>query len=106
MIVINSSLNEFLWFINDQDSPKNNNPIIDYLDFEDGLEQAIAAVFSDELIASIDEEQSIFWRKLDVEDSSFNSEITKFSSLIKAPDNLKKKFRQGGKKLPPLFFLN
>ncbi len=70
---------------------KNNNPIIDYLDFEDGLEQAIAAVFSDELIASIDEEQSIFWRKLDVEDSSFNSEITKFSSLIKAPDNLKKK---------------
>ncbi len=70
---------------------KNNNPIIDYLDFEDGLEQAIAAVFSDELIASIDEEQSVFWRKLDVEDSSFNSEITKFSSLIKAPDNLKKK---------------
>ena len=26
-----------------------------------------------------------------MEDSSFNSEITKFSSLIKAPDNLKKK---------------
>ena len=45
----------------------------------------------DELIASIDEEQSIFWRKLDVEDSSFNPEIAKFSSLIKAPDNLKKK---------------
>ena len=41
---------------------KNNNPIIDYIDFEDGLEKAIAAVFSDELIASIDEEQISFWR--------------------------------------------
>ena len=70
---------------------KNNNPIIDYLDFEDGLEQAIAAVFSDELIASIDEEQTSFWRKLEVEESNFDSEITKFSSLIKAPDNLQKK---------------
>ncbi len=70
---------------------KNNNPIIDFIDFEDGLEQAIAAVFSDELIASIDEEQSSFWRKLSIEDSIFSSEIVKFSSLIKAPDNLKKK---------------
>ena len=57
----------------------NNNPIIDYIDFEDGLEQAIAAVFSDELIASIDEEQSSFWRKLILKIQNFNSEITKFS---------------------------
>ncbi len=77
---------------NDETSnKKNNNPIIDYLDFEDGLEQAIAAVFSDELIASIDQEQSSYWRKLDTENSNFSTEITKFSSLIKAPDNLKKK---------------
>ena len=69
----------------------NNNPIIDYIDFEDGLEQAVAAVFSDELIASIDEEQSSFWRKLDIVESNFSKGITKFSSLIKAPENLKKK---------------
>ncbi len=69
----------------------NNNPIIDYIDFEDGLEQAIAAVFSDELIASIDEEQISFWRKLDPVSSEFSSDIIKFSSIIKAPDNLKKK---------------
>ncbi len=70
---------------------KNNNPIIDYIDFEDGLEQAIAAVFSDELIASIDEEQISFWRKLEAVESDFPNEITKFSKIIKAPDNLKKK---------------
>ncbi len=70
---------------------KNNNPIIDYIDFEDGLENAIAAVFSDELIASIDEEQTSFWRKLDSVSSEFSAGITKFSSIIKAPDNLKKK---------------
>ena len=40
----------------------NNNPIIDYLDFEDGYEKALAAVFSDELMASINEEQSSYWR--------------------------------------------
>ncbi len=72
-------------------SKNNNNPIIDYIDFEDGLEKAIAAVFSDELIASVDEEQSSFWRKLNPENSNFSSEIIKFSSIIKAPDNLKKK---------------
>ncbi len=69
----------------------NNNPMIDYIDFEDGLEQAVAAVFSDELLASIDEEQVNFWRKLDPVDSEFNQNITKFSSLLKAPENLKKK---------------
>ena len=60
-------------------------------DFEDGLEKAIAAVFSDELIASIDEEQISFWRKLGTESSEFDSDIVKFSSIINAPDNLKKK---------------
>ncbi len=70
---------------------KNNNPIIDYIDFEDGLEQALAAVFSDELIASIDEEQISFWRKLATESSSFDENIIKFSELIKAPENLQKK---------------
>ena len=70
---------------------KNNNPIIDYIDFEDGLEQAVAAVFSDELIASIDEKEASFWRKLDFEESVFSKDIVKFSSLIKAPENLKKK---------------
>lgn len=70
---------------------KNNNPIIDFIDFEDGIEKAIAAVFSDELIASIDQEQASFWRKLDIISSEFSSGIIKFSSLIKAPDNLKKK---------------
>ena len=30
-------------------SKQNNNPIIDYIDFEDGYEKALASVFSDEL---------------------------------------------------------
>ncbi len=76
---------------NDSSNKKNNNPIIDYIDFEDGYEQAIAAVFSDELIASIDEKQISFWRKLETEISEFETDIIKFSSIIKAPDNLEKK---------------
>ena len=44
-------------------SQSNNNPIIDYLDFEDGYEKAVAAAASsDELIASINEEQASHWR--------------------------------------------
>ncbi len=74
-----------------KNSNKNNNPIIDYIDFEDGLEQAIAAVFSDELIASIDDEQSSFWRKLDPIETAFDDQIIKFSSIINAPENLKRK---------------
>jgi len=71
---------------------KNNNPIIDFLDFEDGYEKAVAAVFSDELIASINEEQASHWRILTSNNSSsFSEGITKFSSIIKAPENLKKK---------------
>ena len=76
---------------NNSTTKKNNNPIIDYIDFEDGLEQAVAAVFSDELIASIDEEQTSFWRKLETVESEFEQGIVKFSELIKAPENLKKK---------------
>ena len=82
---------------NDQDTAvssgqRNNNPIIDYLDFEDGFEKAVAAVFSDELIASINEEQASHWRILTYEQSSvFSDGIIKFSSLIKAPENLTKK---------------
>ncbi len=82
---------------NDQDSDlnnnqHNNNPIIDYLDFEDGYEKAVAAVFSDELIASINEEQASHWRVLTYEQNSiFADGVKKFSSLIKAPENLKKK---------------
>ena len=71
---------------------RNNNPIIDYLDFEDGYEKAVAAVFSDELIASINEEQASHWRILTYENQSiFPEGIQKFSNLIKAPENLKKK---------------
>jgi len=82
---------------NDQDinltsNQRNNNPIIDYLDFEDGYEKAVAAVFSDELIASINEEQTNHWRVLTYNQNSiFSDGIKKFSNLIKAPDNLKKK---------------
>ena len=76
------------------DSPvtKNNNPIIDYLDFEDGYEIALAAVFSDELMASINEEQSSYWRSLkNINVPSLPANVTSFSNLIKAPDNLKKR---------------
>ncbi len=73
-------------------SQSNNNPIIDYLDFEDGYEKAVAAVFSDELIASVNEEQSSHWRVLTYNQNSvFLDGITKLSNLIKAPENLKKK---------------
>ena len=84
--------------VNEQDLYKegrkhNNNPIIDYLDFEDGFEKAVAAVFSDELIASINEEQTSHWRILNHDDnnSNFPEKIKKFSNLIKGPENLKKK---------------
>ena len=73
-------------------SQRNNNPIIDYLDFEDGYEKAVAAVFSDELIASINEEQASHWRILIYnQNSAFPDGIIKLSNVIKAPENLKKK---------------
>ncbi len=72
---------------------KNNNPIIDYLDFEDGYEKALASVFSDELMASINEEQTSFWKILNTKKykSVFPENVIPFSSIIKAPDNLKKR---------------
>jgi len=81
---------------NEQDPYKegrqHNNPIIDYLDFEDGYEKAVAAVFSDELIASINEEQASHWRILSHDNNTtFPENIKKFSNLIKGPENLKKK---------------
>ena len=78
--------------IDQSSTQQNNNPIIDYLDFEDGYEKAVAAVFSDELIASINEEQSSHWRILNYDQTSvFSDGVKKFSNLIKAPENLKKK---------------
>ena len=41
---------------------ETSNPIIDYLDFEDGLEKAIASAFGEDLVASIDENQPIHWK--------------------------------------------
>ena len=75
------------------DSPKNNNPIIDYLDFEEGYENALAAVFADELMASMNEEQSSFWKVLSNNNykSEFPQGIVPLSKLIKAPENLKKR---------------
>ena len=71
---------------------QKNNPIIDYLDFEDGYEKALAAVFSDELMASINEEHTTFWRPLNKSNKSiFPDNIIPFSNLIKAPDNLQKR---------------
>ena len=73
-------------------SKKNNNPIIDYLDFEDGHEQALAAVFSDELMASINEEQSSYWKTIETKNiPSFDDGVIPFSTLIKSPENLKKR---------------
>ena len=46
------------------ESLKNNNPIIDYLDFEDGYEKALASVFGDELMASISKEQPTYWKEM------------------------------------------
>ena len=73
-------------------SLKNNSPMIDFLDFEDGYEKALASIFSDELMASINEEQSSYWRFMKFDNTpSFPDTIIPLSNLIKAPDNLKKR---------------
>ena len=74
-------------------SSKNNNPIIDYLDFEDGYEKAIAAVFSEELMASVNQEDPSYWKKLISKNykSDFPENVIPFSNFIKAPENLKKR---------------
>ena len=73
-------------------SYRNSKPIIDYLDFEDGYEKALAAVFSDELMASITEEQSSYWRSIEKNNiPTFPKGIVTFTELIKAPENLNKR---------------
>ena len=76
----------------------NNNPIVDYLDFEEDLEKALASVFGDELMASINEEQFTYWKKLLTinKEVKFPPEVTPFSKIIKAPENLKKKLNYIG----------
>jgi len=73
--------------------PSNNNqPIIDYLDFEDNLEKAMASVFGDELLASINEQQATYWKTIDNQnESTFPSGVIPFSKIIKSPENLKKR---------------
>jgi len=82
----------------EKNSVKDNNPIIDYLDFEDGYEKALAAVFSDELMASINENKSSYWRVIESinDNSSFPSEVVPFTTIIKAPENLKKRLKYIG----------
>ncbi len=79
-------------------STKTNNPVIDYLDFEDGHENALAAVFADELMASIDDNQSSYWKILKKNENfpNFPEGIIPMSSLIKSPDNLKKRLNYIG----------
>ena len=71
----------------------NDNPIIDYIDFEDSLEKALASVFGDELMASINKEHYTYWKKLSNfnEDVKFPAGVIPLSKIIKAPENLKKK---------------
>ena len=72
---------------------ESNNPIIDFLDFEDDIEKALASVFGDELMASINEKHSTYWKNLSSNNKKVNfpPEIIPFSNIIKAPDNLKKR---------------
>ena len=71
---------------------KNTQPIIDYLDFEDNLEKAIASVFGDELFASTNEDQATYWKKLtNNKEHQFPSGVVSFADLIKGPENLTKK---------------
>ncbi len=87
-LFINEEVNED----NSNHQKQNSNPIIDFLDFKDGYEKALASVFSDELMASINDEQSSHWRIIENKNiPDFPHGITKFNTLIKAPDNLKKR---------------
>ena len=74
-------------------SSKNENPVIDYIDFEDGYETALASVFEDEIMASIKEDKTSYWKILENKNykSDFPENIIKLSTLIKAPENLKKR---------------
>jgi len=68
-------------------------PVIDYLDFEDGLENALASVFGDDLVASIDQNQPVYWKDIHFSDEfpKFPENIIPLINMVKAPDNLKKK---------------
>tara|TARA_Y100001970_G_C14258549_1_gene877557 strand:+ start:9340 stop:11958 length:2619 start_codon:yes stop_codon:yes gene_type:complete len=78
--------------LDDSLSISNDNPIIDFLSFEDGLETALASVFGDELMASINENNPNYWKIINQNnDISFQDEIIPFSTIIKAPENLKKR---------------
>tara|TARA_B100001123_G_C15344376_1_gene1036362 strand:+ start:6369 stop:8990 length:2622 start_codon:yes stop_codon:yes gene_type:complete len=70
-----------------------SNHIIDYLDFEDGLEKALASVFGDDLMASIDEKEKVHWKnfKISSEKTEFPSNIIPLINLVKSPENLQKK---------------
>ena len=69
-------------------SIENENPIIDYLDFEQNLEKALASVFGDELMASINKDHKMFWKKLNNQkEVEFPSEVTAFSKLVKTKAN-------------------
>ena len=57
------------------------------------IEKALASVFGDELMASINEKHSTYWKNLSSNNNKINfpPEIIPFSNIIKAPDNLKKR---------------
>ena len=72
--------------------------VIDYLDFEDGLEKALANVFGDDLVASIDESQPRHWKRLGESHNyqTFPDGIIPLVDLVKAPENLHKKLTYVG----------
>ena len=79
--------------VNVQSENNVTKPVIDYLDFEDGLENALASVFGDDLVASIDQNQPVYWKDIinSLEFPKFPENIIPLINLVKAPDNLKKK---------------
>ena len=79
--------------INKLNNNETSMAVIDYLNFEDGLERALASVFGDDLIASIDENQPIYWKKMPITKDfpRFPENILPLVNLIKAPENLQKK---------------
>jgi len=76
-----------------QSSNDTAKPVIDYLDFEDGLENALASVFGDDLVASIDQNQPVYWKDIptSADFPKFPENIIPLINIVKAPDNLKKK---------------
>ena len=79
---------------------ETSNPIIDYLDFEDGLEKAIASAFGEDLVASIDENQPIHWKNFidSIKEKEFPKNVIPLSTIVDSPENLKKKLSYIGLK--------